>query len=353
VSIKSLLFIDANQYLELYRTVKAKKLPANLEELQDYIFVTELIVDEMYRGKVRVAASFLADQLKEWELKTIALPVHLVGTADKRRVSIRKKLPDIRKRSKDAKEEFRELTYHVLEQVSQSKDEVSKRLAGVFAKAVPHKPEELERARVRREHGTAPGKATDPLGDQLSWEQLLSQCQSNRKLWIITGDSDYATKHEGNWILNAALYKDLVKHMHPAEPEVFCFGDLSEGLKPGGIGQIEVQRASEATISIVSVWWYDDYDAATRFIRRTSLGPMSVNSEVTIKLKNALSEVLSWRFGDLDEQHPGGTVWRDTWTKEQFEKLPAEYPEPLPEGASPAYTYDVLDRLSKECGPYL
>ena len=110
MSIKSLLFIDANQYLELYRTVKAKKLPAALEELQDYIFVTKQGVDEVHRGQVRVAASFLADQLKKWELKSIALPDHLVSTTtDKKHVGMRKKLPDISKRCKDAKEEFREL----------------------------------------------------------------------------------------------------------------------------------------------------------------------------------------------------------------------------------------------------
>ena len=117
----------------------------------------------------------------------------------------------------------------------------------------------------------------------------------------------------------------LQKYYHQAPSWDFLFRHPL-----GGVGQIEVQRASEATISIVSDWWYDDYDAATRFIKSTTLGPMPVNSEVTIKLENALSEVLSWRFGHWDEQHTRGTVWRETWTKEQFEKLNAEYPEPLP-----------------------
>jgi len=84
---------------------------------------------------------------------------------------------------------------------------------------------------LRRERGNPPGKATDPLGDQLSWEQLLSRCQSNRGLWIITGDLDFATRHAGKMVLNAALYKDLVTQMHSAEPEVFCFDNLPDGLK--------------------------------------------------------------------------------------------------------------------------
>ena len=116
----------------------------------------------------------------------------------------------------------------------------------------------------------------------------------------------------------------LQKYYHQFPSWDFLFRHPS-----GGIGQIEVQRANEASVSIQSDWWYDDYDAATRFIKRKSLGPISVNSEVTTKLENALSELLSWRFGDWDERHTRDTVWRETWTKEQFEKLNAEYPEPV------------------------
>jgi PIN like domain len=229
VSIKSLLFIDANQYLNLYQMLHAKTVLAALEEQQAYIFVTEQIVDEVYRRKLGKAGNFFAEQLKKWE--GIAFPDHLLDITDKSIASKYEKLREIAKQPKDAKEEFRELASDLLRQVSQSKDDISKRLAGIFAKAVPHSPEELKRAQERREHGNPPGKATDPLGDQLSWEQLLSRCQSNRGLWIVTGDLDFATKHAGRMILNAKLYKDLVTRTHPAEPEVFCFDNLPDGLK--------------------------------------------------------------------------------------------------------------------------
>src|ERR1700723_2955527 len=156
VSIESLLFIDANQYINLYQMLSAKKVLAALEEQQDYIFVTEQIVGEVYRNKLGKAATFLAEQLKKWE--TIAFPDHLFDTTDSSIASKYEKLREIAKQPKDAKEEFRELTSDLLRQVSQSKDEVSKRLAPIFAKAVAHKPEELERARARREHGTPPRK---------------------------------------------------------------------------------------------------------------------------------------------------------------------------------------------------
>jgi hypothetical protein len=54
VSVKSRLFIDANQYLKLYQMVGAKTILAALEEQQNYIFVTKQIVDEVCREKVRV-----------------------------------------------------------------------------------------------------------------------------------------------------------------------------------------------------------------------------------------------------------------------------------------------------------
>ncbi len=47
-------------------------------------------------------------------------------------------------------------------------------------------------------------------------------------------------------------------------------------------------------------------------------------------IEHALTELLSWRFGDWHKHYTGYTSWRKTWTKEQFQRLPAEYPEPLP-----------------------
>jgi hypothetical protein len=57
------------------------------------------------------------------------------------------------------------------EQVSRSEDEVSKALAPIFGKAVSHSPEDVERARLRRELRNPPGKISNALGDQLTWER--------------------------------------------------------------------------------------------------------------------------------------------------------------------------------------
>jgi len=75
----NILFIDANIYLELYRTAYAKKLLAVLKEQKELIFVTEQVVNEVKRNKVRVAASFLRKRFKELNLPNIGIPDHLFG----------------------------------------------------------------------------------------------------------------------------------------------------------------------------------------------------------------------------------------------------------------------------------
>jgi hypothetical protein len=271
VSVESILFIDANQYLDLYRMVSGKSLLAALEEQRDYIFVTAQVVDEVQRQKVKVAASFLAEQLRKMELKNVAVPDHLLSTSDGRVVSMREQLREISEKIKGTKEDLRKLMRHLLEQVSQSEDEVSKRLVGVFSKAIAPKGDELQRARARREHGNPPGKRTDPLGDQLSWEQILSQSQGHRKLWIITKDSDYATEHDGTMFLNAALYQELAR-LYQSAPEVFCFDNIVDGLKhfaatnrvkaeklPTSKESEEIRKEQE---SLPPLGWLDNYDDA-------------------------------------------------------------------------------------------
>lgn len=75
-----LLFIDANKYLDLFRTDKGKKLLAPLGEQVDHIFVTQRVVDEVQRNKIPVAADFLAGKFKELKLLTFNVPDHLAGT---------------------------------------------------------------------------------------------------------------------------------------------------------------------------------------------------------------------------------------------------------------------------------
>jgi hypothetical protein len=227
-----MLFIDANQYLNLFRMDSGKKLLAALEEQDKYIFVTEQIVNEVGRNKVRVAASFMAT--KQLKLDSIAVPDHILSTTDSTVKDMRKQLREIDDRVKKAKEDFRKLAHDLLEQIVRSEDEVSNRLAAIFSHAVIPTTDEVRLASHRKRFGNPPGKKTDALGDQISWEQLLSDCErkikDKPKLWIITSDSDYVTEHADKMFLNSKLYSELAQ-LYGSTPEVFCFDNILDAVK--------------------------------------------------------------------------------------------------------------------------
>lgn len=129
---------------------------------------------------------------------------------------------------KKVNEDVDALAMDIMEQISYSEDEVSRALTPVFTKAVPYSSEELQRARNRRELGNPPGK-TNSIGDQLTWEQILTRFEGKKRLWIISRDGDYGTFHKDKGLLNRFLFDELCK-LTPA-PEVFLFEDTATGIK--------------------------------------------------------------------------------------------------------------------------
>ena len=78
----SLLFIDTNKYLDLYRINEGKKILALLKEQKQYIFVTQQIVNEVQRNKIVAVADFMKDKFQKMGLQGFNLPDHLYSTAD-------------------------------------------------------------------------------------------------------------------------------------------------------------------------------------------------------------------------------------------------------------------------------
>jgi hypothetical protein len=225
----ALLFVDSNQYLDLYRRDKGKKLLAPLGEQAGYIFVTRQVVAEVERRKVTVAADFLNQKFRELALQTFNVPDHLSGTGTAHGKDIPPQMREIARGIGEVNEKVGALALGIMEQISRSEDEVSRALAPIFANAVPHSDEELRRARDRRELGNPPGKGTNPLGDQLIWEQILTHFGGKTKLWIISRDGDYGTIYRGKGFLNRFLLEELSK-VTPA-PEVYLFEDLVDGIE--------------------------------------------------------------------------------------------------------------------------
>lgn len=81
----------------------------------------------------------------------------------------------------------------------------------------------------RRELGNPPGKTSNPVGDQLTWEQVLSNFRGKRRLWVISRDGDYGTTHGKNSFFNSFLYDEL-NNISP-NPEVYLFQETAKGIQ--------------------------------------------------------------------------------------------------------------------------
>jgi hypothetical protein len=229
----AVIFIDTQLYVDLYRTVSGKDLLALLEEQRDYIFITEQIVGEVNKHKLSDAKDFFQRECQIAKNAWTKLPNHLFdddGTIVKR---ISEKLRTAAKLVREATEELERAVADTLHSISLSEDTVSKALAPLFARARPHKPEELERAIARNARGIPPGKKAAPIGDELNWEQFLSfvKYSGKRRLWIISRDTDYCLTHGKRAIfLLPPLHQELMRHISPP-PDVYAFTNIPDGIK--------------------------------------------------------------------------------------------------------------------------
>jgi hypothetical protein len=215
------LFIDANAYLQFFKSTKAKDLIESLQAQQDHIFITKQIVDEVQRNKVEATH----EQFKEHEKEENAerqgqfVPVHLMDEKSRKE----------RNKEHEAAQAFykklAEERIRILKQVSRSEDPMSQALSPIFKKTVSHSDDELIAAQRRKLFGNPPGKHDDPIGDELTWEQLLNHTKGKVALWIITDDRDYITKHGKEIFFNAFLRSEL-----PHSMEVFCFDNIASGI---------------------------------------------------------------------------------------------------------------------------
>jgi hypothetical protein len=221
------LYLDANIYVDFYDLLSSatKKLLPALSALASHVFVTEQIVHEVNRNKLHKAKQ-ACDQLSE-RLKgnsnVLALLQSLIPTLPKQ---YRQWGPP----PKRAVEKIEELISEKLKNIAESTDEVSVALKPIFDIAVPPTAVELNAARLRKELGNPPGKRSDPLGDQLSWEQLLSNASNGDELWIVTRDTDYYVKALRQCLLHPLLLNDLVNR-GLRRTKIHVFDSLAQALQ--------------------------------------------------------------------------------------------------------------------------
>jgi len=224
------IFIDANQYLSLYSVIKGKQLLNLLTEQQQHIFITAQIADEVQRNKLNIAKRFLSEQVKSLNVGKVNVPEHLFDVSQPTSKLLKNSIRTTAANAKKLRKALENAVFEHLGRISRSEDKVSKALTILFIKAIKPTSAELELARARKEIGNPPGKYKDVLGDQLSWEQLLNQYRKKQKVWLITGDSDFRTNHDGKLFLNPFLYQELTQIAGRA-PEIFCFDNIDEGIR--------------------------------------------------------------------------------------------------------------------------
>lgn len=227
----NILYIDANIYLGFYNSNRPdfKKLLGSVIELTDKIFFTEQLGYEIDRNKLNVFRLSIDNYVKQTSLSKTILPEHLDEDSSPKLADWNKERKAIEESITASNKSLKEILNKVLYDISISRDKVSKTLSPIYAKAVAPIGDDINRARLRKEIGNPPGKRADPLGDQLSWEQLLNIVPKIKRLWIVSTDKDYFTEQGKVLYLNPILYNDLLKLN--ANLEVKTFNILSEALR--------------------------------------------------------------------------------------------------------------------------
>jgi hypothetical protein len=227
-----LLFIDANIYLRFYDSNQPeyKKLLTTVVEVKDAIFITEQLVSEVNRNKLDVFQSGCSDEVMDDSLKSRILPAHFDHTSPTAIKEWNKKREELEETTKRLATEKVAIHDNLLSEISASQDVVSKELQKVFSSAKKSTEEQMQRAILRKRLGNPPGKPHDPLGDQISWEQLLDSVSGTADLWIISNDRDYFNAYRGKCYLSPYLSSEIhnaAKHIK----NVKCFNKLTDGLK--------------------------------------------------------------------------------------------------------------------------
>ena len=230
-----MVFIDANIYLRFFDSNQSqfKQLLEDIHEIEEYIFVTKQIVDEVERNKLKVFKSSINNYKNKIDQEVLVLPEHLADDTNQYNVlewNRKRKNIDIRdlKLLKELEDELEKILIENLRKISESKDNVSKKLKSVFQNAIKETETELFNARIRKETGNPPGKSNDSLGDQLTWEQFLNQVKSQKEVWIISNDYDYFTQYNETCYLNPFLHSELLEKN--LSVKINCFRELSDGL---------------------------------------------------------------------------------------------------------------------------
>jgi hypothetical protein len=220
----ALIFIDANKYLDFFRSVDIAETIDRLLLVRKHTLVTQQVVDEVQRNKLTVLASCNFSTQRSY-----GFPELKVLPDNETKQTLLSRVQKAKEEAKSLEQAIETEVANHFDKVSRSEDGISKKLAEFWGTPTQENLEELSRARTRRERGNPPGKSSDCLGDQITWEQLLNAVKGHESLWVITSDADFIAKSDKNYRLNPYLQSEL----NTAAKKVVlvhCFSTIAEGL---------------------------------------------------------------------------------------------------------------------------
>src|SRR5579872_3683625 len=144
----------------------------------------------------------------------------------------------------------------------------------------------------------------------------------------IVAENDMFFAPIGPTIIDLARQYNLVleKYYHDAPCWSLCFSHPQ-----AGSAKVDICQESDSTVSIVGVWWVDDYDCGTRSLKWTTKAEVGRESGFVKKgVIAALKTLLGSKLGEWTQIATGyHGIWSKTWTKAQFEQLQsAQFPVP-------------------------
>jgi hypothetical protein len=230
------IYIDANIYLRFYLGNKLFKLLEVLVDNKNHVIVTEQISNEVFRNSVSVNADNLKTTILNLKWLKPSLPYNN-ASAD----TIKNIDETFRKASELKKMIESDVDKH-LTLVASQKDAVSMKLNELFSVALIPTSSDIENAEKLKKFGNPPGKKSDPIGDELSWTQLISKLNENDNVVIVTNDRDYAKEFNGKLYINSQLNQTLEKKKITS----YIYSEINDGIKKFTELQLADKSAFEA-----------------------------------------------------------------------------------------------------------
>lgn len=214
------LYIDANIYLKFFLGNRLFNVLQTLIDNKGQIIVTGQIRDEVLRNSVSVNINNLNNTVLNLKWKKPTLPYKNTSAATLALID------DVYTRFKQMKLQVETDLENHLALISTQSDDITRKLKELFENALAPSEEELKEAEKRKQFGNPPGKKADPIGDELSWIQMLNKLAEGDKLVIVTNDRDYASSFNNKSFLNARLHQELAAK----NIEYFVFTEILEGI---------------------------------------------------------------------------------------------------------------------------